>query len=181
MKNTILIKLLDDEIWLFKNNELIKEKTNKIITNNFITNNKLLHEHLKKIINKYKLSSSIIQNKIYIIINKLYCETNIYVIKNIMYNLGLTNYKFIFEEDTYKGYNKNILSYWDNNGIYISNDREFYIDYKTNLSNLVEENTLVITANKDILSYINKKILVYENTICPIFSILINNKIKNIN
>ena len=174
MKNTILIKFLDEEIWIFKNNELIKEKTQRMIMNNYITNYKVLHDNFKKILNKYKITSAIIQNNIYILINKLYCETNKYVIKNIMYNLGLTNYKFIYEEDIYKDFSKNILSYWSDNGIYINNDREFYIDYKTNLSNLIEENTLVITSNKDILNYINKKVLIYENTICPVFSILIN-------
>lgn len=174
MKNIILFKILDNEIWMYKNNELIKEKTQNIITNNFIVNNKILLKSLKAIFIKYKISNAIIQNNIYIIINKLYCETNIYVIKNIMYNLGVTNYKFIYEEDLYKDYNKIILSYWNTNGIYISNDREFYIDYKTNLTNLVEENTLIITANKDILNYINKKVLIYENTACPVFYILLN-------
>ena len=176
MKNTILIKILDEEIWMFKNNELIKEKTQLIMTNNYIINHKILLNSLKSILNKYKITNTIIQSNIYIIINKLYCETNIYVIKSILYNLGITNYKFIYEEDVYKEYNKNILSYWSNNGIYISNDREFYIDYKTNLSNLIEEDTLVITANKDLLNYINKKILIYENTTCPVFSIINNIK-----
>ena len=172
MKQTILLKILNTEIWIYKNNELLKEKTNKIIENNFITNYKMLYEDIKKIFNKYKITNTIIQNNIYIIINKLYCNTNIYVIKNIMYNLGITNYKLIYEEDIYNKFNNNILSYWNDNGIYISNGREIYVDYKTNLSNLIEDNTLIITANKDILNYINKKYILYENTICPIFSIL---------
>ena len=93
-----------------------------------------------------------------------------------MYNLGITNYKLIYEEDLYNEYNTNILSYWTNNGVYINNNREFYVDYKTNLSNILEEGALVITANKDILPYLKKKITVYENTICPIFTILANKK-----
>lgn len=178
MKNSILIKVLDNEIWMFKDNELIKMKTQTMITNNFITNYKVLLNSLKNMLSKHKVTNTLIQNNILIIINKLYCETNIFVLKNIMYNLGITNYKFIYEEDVYKNLNKKILSFWNDNGIYISNDREFYVDYKTNLTNLVEENALIITANKDILSYINKKILVYENTTCPIFSIIINKKIN---
>ena len=181
MKSTILIKFLDEEIWLYKKNELIKEATEKIISNNFITNNKSLEKSLKIIFNKHKILNSIIQNNIYILINKLYCETNKYIIKNVMYNLGISNYKLIYEEDLYNEYNTNILSYWNNNGIYINNNREFYIDYKTNLSNILEDGALVITANREILSYINKKIIVYEDTICPVFNIILNCKDKKIN
>ena len=72
IKNKIIIKILEDEIWLYKNNILYKEKTNKILENNFITNYKELTESLKNTINKYKLSNMFIQNKIYILINKLY-------------------------------------------------------------------------------------------------------------
>ena len=39
--------------------------------NNFITNYKELTNRLKDMINKYKLSNMIIQNKLYILINKL--------------------------------------------------------------------------------------------------------------
>ena len=100
MKNILFIKILNNEIWLYKNG-LIKEKTQIIIENNFIRNNKILQETIKKLIITYKLNTNIIQSKIYILINKLYCETNIFVLKNIMYNLGLTNYRLIFEEDLY--------------------------------------------------------------------------------
>ena len=176
MKKTILIKILNNEIWIFKNNELLIEKTQTIINNNFITNYETLTKSLKKIINKHKILNNIIQNNIYIIINKLYCETNLFIIKHVMYNLGIVNYKLIYEEDIYKEYNKSILSYWKDCGIYIDNEKEIYIDYKTNLNDLLKENTLVITADKDIITRINKKILIYENTICTIFSILSNKK-----
>jgi len=57
IKSKILIKILDNEIWLYKNNKLYKEKTNDIIENNFITNYKTLEKELKETINKYKLSN----------------------------------------------------------------------------------------------------------------------------
>ena len=49
IKSKILIKILDNEIWLYKNNKLYKEKTNDMIENNFITNYKTLEKELKKI------------------------------------------------------------------------------------------------------------------------------------
>ena len=64
MNNKIYIKILDNEIWISKNNKLYKEKTNTILENNFITNYKVLETNLKQIINKYKLTNLIIQNKI---------------------------------------------------------------------------------------------------------------------
>ena len=144
-----------------------------MLENNFITNYKLLEQHLKKVIDKYNLSNHFIQNKIYILINKLYCETNLFVIKAVMYNLGFSNYKIIYEEDTYKNIYPNILSIWNNNGIYIKNNVEYYIDInnKNDIKKIIP-NTLLITSNKNILSKINKDIILYEYDYYPIFKML---------
>lgn len=175
MNNKIYIKILDNEIWISKNNKLYKEKTNTIIENNFITNYKVLETNLKQIINKYKLTNLIIQNKIYIIINKLYCETNLFILKTIMYNLGLSNYKLLYEEDLYKDIYPNILSIWKTNGIYIYNNVENYIDINNkNDIKKISTNTLLITSNKDILNILNKDLILYENDTNPIFD-MINN------
>lgn len=175
IKNHIYIKILDSEIWLYNKNNLYKEKTNNIMKNNFIINYKVLEDSLKRILTKYKLINLIIQNKIYILINKLYCETNLFVIKNIMYNLGLSNYKIIYEEDLYKDLYSNILSIWNTNGVYINNNVENYIDINNkNDLKLISDNTLLITNNKNILNKINKEILLYENDTNPIFEMIIN-------
>lgn len=173
MNNKIYIKILDNEIWISKNNKLYKEKTNTILENNFITNYKVLESNLKQIINKYKLTNLIIQNKIYIIINKLYCETNLFILKTIMYNLGLSNYKLLYEEDLYKDIYPNILSIWITNGIYIYNNVENYIDINNkNDIKKISTNTLLITSNKDILNILNKDLILYENDINPIFDMI---------
>ena len=175
MNNKIYIKILDNEIWISKNNKLYKEKTNTILENNFITNYKVLEINLKQIINKYKLTNLIIQNKIYIIINKLYCETNLFILKTIMYNLGLSNYKLLYEEDLYKDIYPNILSIWITNGIYIYNNVENYIDINNkNDIKKISTNTLLITSNKDVLNILNKDLILYENDTNPIFD-MINN------
>lgn len=175
MNNKIYIKILDNEIWVSKNNKLYKEKTNTILENNFITNYKVLEINLKQIINKYKLTNLIIQNKIYIIINKLYCETNLFILKTIMYNLGLSNYKLLYEEDLYKDIYPNILSIWKTNGIYIYNNVENYIDINNkNDIKKISTNTLLITSNKDVLNILNKDLILYENDTNPIFD-MINN------
>ena len=175
MNNKIYIKILDNEIWISKNNKLYKEKTNTILENNFITNYKVLETNLKQIINKYKLTNLIIQNKIYIIINKLYCETNLFILKTIMYNLGLSNYKLLYEEDLYKDIYPNILSIWITNGIYIYNNVENYIDINNkNDIKKISTNTLLITSNKDVLNILNKDLILYENDTNPIFD-MINN------
>ena len=175
MNNKIYIKILDNEIWISKNNKLYKEKTNTILENNFITNYKVLEINLKQIINKYKLTNIIIQNKIYIIINKLYCETNLFILKTIMYNLGLSNYKLLYEEDLYKDIYPNILSIWKTNGIYIYNNVENYIDINNkNDIKKISTNTLLITSNKDVLNILNKDLILYENDTNPIFD-MINN------
>ena len=175
MNNKIYIKILDNEIWISKNNKLYKEKTNTILENNFITNYKVLETNLKQIINKYKLTNLIIQNKIYIIINKLYCETNLFILKTIMYNLGLSNYKLLYEEDLYKDIYPNILSIWKTNGIYIYNNVENYIDINNkNDIKKISTNTLLITSNKDVLNILNKDLILYENDTNPIFD-MINN------
>lgn len=175
MNNKIYIKILDNEIWISKNNKLYKEKTNTIQENNFITNYKVLETNLKQIINKYKLTNLIIQNKIYIIINKLYCETNLFILKTIMYNLGLSNYKLLYEEDLYKDIYPNILSIWKTNGIYIYNNVENYIDINNkNDIKKISTNTLLITSNKDVLNILNKDLILYENDTNPIFD-MINN------
>lgn len=175
MNNKIYIKILDNEIWISKNNKLYKEKTNTILENNFITNYKVLETNLKQIINKYKLTNLIIQNKIYIIINKLYCETNLFILKTIMYNLGLSNYKLLYEEDLYKDIYPNILSIWITNGIYIYSNVENYIDINNkNDIKKISTNTLIITSNKDVLNILNKDLILYENDTNPIFD-MINN------
>ncbi len=175
MNNKIYIKILDNEIWISKNNKLYKEKTNTILENNFITNYKVLETNLKQIINKYKLTNLIIQNKIYIIINKLYCETNLFILKTIMYNLGLSNYKLLYEEDLYKDIYPNILSIWKTNGIYIYNNVENYIDINNkNDIKKISTNTLLITSNKNVLNILNKDLILYENDTNPIFD-MINN------
>lgn len=169
----ILIKLLDNEIWLYKNNKLYKEKTNEIIKDNFIINYKILEKELKKIIEKHKLSSFIIQNKLNFIINKLYCETNLYVLKTVLYNLGFSNYRLIYEEELYKKLYKNILCIWNYNGIYLENDKEIYVDlYKKENIKRIKQNTLVITHNKDIIRRINKDIITYEEMEIPIFKMI---------
>ena len=173
MNNKIYIKILDNEIWISKNNKLYKEKTNTILENNFITNYKVLETNLKQIINKYKLTNLIIQNKIYIIINKLYCETNLFILKTIMYNLGLSNYKLLYEEDLYKDIYPNILSIWKTNGIYIYNNVENYIDINNkNDIKKISTNTLIITSNKDVLNILNKNLILYENDTNPIFDMI---------
>lgn len=173
MNNKIYIKILDNEIWISKNNKLYKEKTNTILENNFITNYKVLETNLKQIINKYKLTNLIIQNKIYIIINKLYCETNLFILKTIMYNLGLSNYKLLYEEDLYKDIYPNILSIWKTNGIYIYNNVENYIDINNkNDIKKISTNTLLITSNKDILNILKKDLILYENDTNPIFDMI---------
>ena len=175
MNNKIYIKILDNEIWISKNNKLYKEKTNTILENNFITNYKVLETNLKQIINKYKLTNLIIQNKIYIIINKLYCETNLFILKTIMYSLGLSNYKLLYEEDLYKDIYPNILSIWKTKGIYIYNNVENYIDINNkNDIKKISTNTLLITSNKDVLNILNKDLILYENDTNPIFD-MINN------
>ena len=175
MNNKIYIKILDNEIWISKNNKLYKEKTNTILENNFITNYKVLETNLKQIINKYKLTNLIIQNKIYIIINKLYCETNLFILKTIMYNLGLSNYKLLYEEDLYKDIYPNILSIWKTNGIYIYNNVENYIDINNkNDIKKISTNTLLITSNKNVLNILNKDLILYENDTNPIFEMIIN-------
>ena len=173
IKSKILIKILDNEIWLYKNNKLYKEKTNDIIENNFITNYKTLEKELKDTINKYKLSNFVIQNKLYILINKIYCETNYYVLKTVLYNLGFSNYRLIYEEDLYKKLYKNVLCIWNNNGVYIEEDKEIYIDlYKKEDIRRIRENTLLITHNKEIIKRIPKDLILYEETDIPIFKLV---------
>lgn len=173
IKNKIIIKILEDEIWLYKNNILYKEKTNKILENNFITNYKELTESLKKTINKYKLSNMFIQNKIYILINKLYCETNLYILKFVLYNLGFSNYKLIYEEELYKDLHNSILSMWKDTGIYFKDNTSYYIDLKNKKDiKTIKENTLLITSNKEIKNKLNKDLLIYENTYDPIFKMI---------
>lgn len=141
--------------------------------NNYIANYKILINSLKDTINKYKLSNLIIQNKLYIIINKLYCETNFYILKTILYNLGFSNYKIIYEEDLYKELYQNILCIWNTNGVYIEQDKEYYIDlYNKDDIKRIKENTLLITHNKEIIKRINKDLIIYENTTNPIFKLI---------
>lgn len=173
MNNKIYIKILDNEIWISKNNKIYKEKTDTILENNFITNYKTLETNLKQILNKYKLTNLIIQNKIYIIINKLYCETNLFILKTVMYNLGLSNYKLLYEEDLYKDIYPNILSIWKTNGMYIYNNVENYIDINNkNDIKKISTNTLLITSNKDVLNILNKDLILYENDTNPIFDMI---------
>lgn len=142
------------------------------MNNNFITNYKVLTNSLKETINKYRLSNMVIQNKIYIIINKLYNETNLYILKVVLFNLGFSNYRLIYEEDLYKDLNCNILSIWKDNGIYYKDNKSYYIDIKNKKNiNLINKNTLLITSNKEIKKYLNKDIIIYENTSDPIFKL----------
>ena len=142
--------------------------------NNFITNYKTLTYSLKNAINKYKLSNMVIQNKIYILINKLYCETNLYILKVVLYNLGFSNYKLVYEEDLYKNIHNNILSIWKNNGIYIKNNMSYYININNKKDlNLINKDTLLITSNKEVIKKLKKDVLIYENTIDPIFKLAI--------
>ena len=179
IKKDTNLKILDKEVWLFKNNKVYIEKSNRIMDNNFIVNYKELENIFKTIIKKYKLNSTIFQNKIIILINKLYCETNIFVIKQIMYNLGYNNYSFIYEEDLYKDLYTNIISIWKDNGIYIKNNVESYIDINNkNDIKKIKSNTLLITSNKEIIDRLNKDIIIYEETDYPIFKMI--NKEKSI-
>ncbi len=176
--NEIIIKILDYEIWIYKNNILYKEKTKKIIENNFIVNNKILLESLKNIIKKYKLKNNIFQNKVYIMINKLYCETNFLVLKDTMLNLGFSNYNFIYEEEIAKKLFSDIILVWNNNGIIIIDDKEYYFDLKNrkNLKNL-KGKTLLITSNDTIIDQIleeNNDIIIYENRVDPLFKLIKN-------
>ena len=142
------------------------------MNNNFITNYKELTNRLKDMINKYKLSNMIIQNKLYIIINKLYCETNLYILKVILFNLGFSNYKLIYEEDLYKNMSESILSIWKYNGIYLENNTCYYIDLNDKKSiNNIKKNTLLITSNNEIKDIIDKELIFYENTTDPIFKL----------
>ncbi len=175
IRNTI-IKILDNEIWVYKNKELDKIKSNELMKYNYITNYKNLSNVLKDIIKKYKLTNTVFQNKIYILINKLYCETNIFIIKNVLYNLGLNNYKFIYEEDYYINLNESILSIWNTIGIFIKDNKEYYIDLinKINIDK-IKDTKLLITLNKEIIKDIldiNKDIVIYENTKDSIFSMI---------
>ena len=150
IKTRIYIKILDNEIIISKNKKVYVEKAPKIIENNFITNYKTLEKSLKKIIDKYNLSNHFIQNTIYLIINKLYCDTNLFILKTIMYNLGFSNYKIVYEEEIYRSIYPNILSIWTNNGIYIKNNVEYYIDINNkNDIKKITSNTLLITSNKN--------------------------------
>lgn len=114
-----------------------------------------------------------IQNKIYILINKLYCETNLYILKLTLYNLGFSNYKLIYEEDLLKDLHNPILSIWNKTGIYLKDNISHYIDIKNKQHiKLIENNTLLITSNKDIIPNLPKNILIYENTTDPIFKMI---------
>ena len=148
------------------------------MNNNFITNSKELLKSLKNTINKYKLSNMLIQNKIYILINKLYCETNLYILKLTLFNIGFTNYKLIYEEDLYKDINNKVLSIWNTNGIYFKNNTCYYIDINNKQTlNHIEKNTILITNNKDIIKKLRKDIILYENTIDPIFKLVLKQQI----
>ena len=173
IKQHIIIKLLDSEIILSKNKKIYVEKTSRIIENNFITNHKLLEKGLRNVIKKYNLSNVFIQNKIYILINKLYCETNLFVLKTVMFNLGFSNYKIIYEEDLYKNIYDNILSIWQDNGVYIKKNVEKYIDINNrNDIKKIGKNTLLITSNDEIINKINKDLILYEYTDYPIFKMI---------
>lgn len=173
IKNKIILKLLDNEILLYKNKKIYKIKTEQYIKNNYIFNYKILLNTLKKVITKYKLSNIFIQNKLLILINKLYCETNYLVLKIVMNELGFSNYKLIYEEDLYKNMYPSILSLWNDKGIYLNNDVEKYIDInnKKNIR-MLTTNTLLITNNKNVISKLNKDIIIYEDTDYPIFKLL---------
>ena len=90
-----------------------------------------------------------------------------------MYNLGLSNYKLLYEEDLYKDIYPNILSIWKTNGIYIYNNVENYIDINNkNDIKKISTNTLLITSNKDVLNILNKDLILYENDTNPIFDMI---------
>ena len=90
-----------------------------------------------------------------------------------MYNLGLSNYKLLYEEDLYKDIYPNILSIWITNGIYIYNNVENYIDINNkNDIKKISTNTLLITSNKDVLNILNKDLILYENDTNPIFDMI---------
>ena len=92
-----------------------------------------------------------------------------------MFNLGLTNYKLIYEEDIYKDLYKNILCIWNTNGIYLNNNVENYIDINNkNDIKKINKDTLLITHNKDILNKLDKDLILYENDTNPIFEIIDN-------
>ncbi len=170
----LIIKLLDNEIWIYKNSKILKSKAPKIMNDNFIINDKVLANSLKEILNSKKIKNKIIQNKIYILINKLYCETNLSIIKDIMYNLGFFKYEFIYEEDLYANLSKNIISIWINNGIYLNKEKEQFITKEEINQKNFNEKTLLITSNSNLLKNIAYKsnIIIYENTYDPIFSML---------
>lgn len=173
IKNKIILKLLDNEILLYKNKKIYKIKTEQYIKNNYIFNYKILLNTLKKVITKYKLSNIFIQNKLLILINKLYCETNYLVLKIVMNELGFSNYKLIYEEDLYKNMYPSILSLWNDKGIYLNNDVEKYIDINNKKDiRMLTTDTLLITNNKNIISKLNKDIIIYEDTDYPIFKLL---------
>ena len=90
-----------------------------------------------------------------------------------MYNLGFSNYKLLYEEELYKDLYPNILSIWFDNGIYIKNNVEKYIDInnKNDMKGVIP-NTLLITSNKDIIKRINKDLILYEYTDYPIFKMI---------
>ena len=96
-----------------------------------------------------------------------------FILKTIMYNLGFSNYKLIYEEDLYKNIYPNILSIWNDNGIYIKNNVEKYIDInnKDDIKK-ISTNTLLITSNKNVYKKINKDLILYEFTEYPIFKLL---------
>lgn len=90
-----------------------------------------------------------------------------------MYNLGFSNYKAIYEEDLYKNLYKNILCIWNNNGIYLKDNVEYYIDINNKLDlKKVINNTLLITSNKEIINKFTKDLILYENTYDPIFKLI---------
>ena len=173
IKNKIILKLLDNEMLLSKNKKIYKIRTEQYIKNNYIFNYKILLNTLKKVITEYKLSNIFIQNKLLILINKLYCETNYLVLKIIMNELGFSNYKLIYEEDLYKNMYPSILSLWNDKGIYLNNDVEKYIDMNNKTAvRMVTADTLLITNNKNVISKLNKDIIIYEDIDYPIFKLL---------
>ena len=90
-----------------------------------------------------------------------------------MYNLGFSNYKTIYEEDLYKDLYKNILCIWNNNGVYIKDNVEYFIDINNKLDlKKIVNNTLLITSNNEITKIITKDLIIYENTYDPIFKLL---------
>ena len=66
-----------------------------------------------------------------------------------------------------------ILSLWNDKGIYLNNDVEKYIDInnKTDVR-MVTADTLLITNNKNVISKLNKDIIIYEDIDYPIFKLL---------